>query len=191
MRTRNVIAIGAVAFALLGCVVIGTTPRTMDTTSTLVTAEATVVSVDQASRRVVLRETDGSTFEVTAGPEVRNLAQLDSGDTVRMEYFQSTTVGMADPGDSGEVSETMIAGRAPEGAKPGGVAATNTSMVVTVVNYDRDNGIATFRTPDGLTRSAIVPPELRGFAERRGPGSRVLVSMTEAVAVTIDEATDA
>lgn len=128
---------------------------------------------------------------MTAGPEVRNLAQLDSGDVVRMEYFQSTTVGMADPDDSGEVSETVVAGRAPEGTEPGAMAAANTSMVVTVVNYDENNGIATFRTPDGLTRTAIVPPELRSFAESRVPGSRVLVSLTEAVAITINESPDA
>ena len=83
------------------------------------------------------------------------------------------------------MQKTAVAARAPEGGAPGAAAATNTSMVVTVVNYDSNNGIATFRTPDGMTRQAVVPPELRAFADRRGPGSRVLVSMTEAVAVTI------
>ena len=83
------------------------------------------------------------------------------------------------------MQKAAIAGRAAEGAEPGAMAASNTSMVVTVVNYDPNNGIATFRTPDGMMRQTVVPPELRDFAERRGPGSRVLVSMTEAVAVTI------
>ena len=50
-------------------------------------------------------------------------------------------------------------------------------------------GIATFRTPDGLTRTAAVPPNLRTFARSRGPGSRVLVTMTNAVAVSVTEAT--
>jgi hypothetical protein len=81
----------------------------------------------------------------------------------------------------------VIAGRAPEGARPGGLAGATTSMVVTLVTYDGNSGLATFRTPDGITRRAVVPPNLRTFAEARGPGSRVLVSMTEAVAVTITE----
>lgn len=184
MKLRHAIAAGAVAFALLGCAEMSGSAQT-NTTSTLVTAEATVVSVDQATRHVVLKGADGATMEVAAGPEVRNLAQIKAGDTVRMDYFRATTVSMADPADTGEVQKTAVAARAPEGGAPGAAAATNTSMVVTVVNYDSNNGIATFRTPDGMTRQAVVPPELRAFADRRGPGSRVLVSMTEAVAVTI------
>lgn len=186
MKLRQTVAIGALALALLGCSEMNA-PRTANSTSTLVTAEATVVSVDQTTREVVLRGADGNTLQVKAGPEVRNLAQLETGDKVRMDFFQATTVSMADPADAGAVQTTSVAGRAPEGEKPGVMAATNTSMVVTVVNYDRNNGIATFRTPDGLTRQAVVPPSLRTFAERRGPGSRVLVSMTEAMAVTIAE----
>ncbi|MFT3975012.1 MAG: hypothetical protein QM699_16705 [Amaricoccus sp.] len=184
MKLRHAIASGLLALALAGCAEISG-PRSNNTASTMVTTEATVVSVDQATRHVVLRGEDGTTTQVAAGPEVRNLGQLKAGDTVRMDYFRATTVSMADPADTGEVQKAAIAGRAPEGGKPGAMAATNTSMVVTVVNFDSNNGIATFRTPDGMTRQAVVPPELRGFASRRGAGSRVLVSMTEAVAVTI------
>lgn len=186
MNVRHAMVAGAVSLLLLGCAGTGGSGAP-NTSSTLTSAEATVVSVDQATRHVVLRAADGSTMQVTAGPEVRNLPQLQAGDQVRMDYFQSTTVSMADPADPGTVQKTAIAGRAPEGAKPGAMAATNTSMVVTVVNYDRTTGVATFRTPDGLTRQAVVPPDLRSFADRRGTGSRVLVSLTEAVAVTIAE----
>ena len=58
----------------------------------------------------------------------------------------------------------MLAERAPEGAKPGGLAVASTSLVVTLVNYDSNSGLATFRTPDGFTRRAVVPPDLRNFA---------------------------
>ena len=64
-------------------------------------------------------------------------------------------------------------------------------MVVTLVNYDDNTGIATFRTPDGLTRMAAVPPNLRSFARSRGPGARVLVTLTNAVAVSVTEAAPA
>ena len=77
---------------------------------------------------------------------------------------------MADPTDTGEPAGAVIAARAPEGAAPGGLAAVTESMVVTVVGYDRDTGLATFRTPDGFTRRTVVPPELRNFASTKGPG---------------------
>lgn len=94
---------------------------------------------------------------------------------------------MAAPTDSGAPQTAVVAGTAPEGAKPGGAALVTRSMVVTVVSYNRDSGLAIFRTPDGLTRRAVVPPDLRSFAAQQSAGARVLVTMTEAMAVTITE----
>lgn len=185
MRTRY--AIGLIAGLLLaGCT--GLTPGTQATQETLTTATATVAAIDQTSRNVTLRDdADGSTFSVIAGPEVRNLDQVSAGDHVQIDFYQATTVSMADPADTGEPSTAVVAGRAPEGSQPGAVAAATDSFVVTVINYDNNSGLATFRTPDGFTRRAVVPPELRGFADTRGPGSRVLVTMTRAVAVSVTE----
>jgi len=179
-------AIGLIAALLVsGC---ADMQRGEATQASLVSASATVVAVDQSTRQVTLQDdADGTTFSVTAGPEVRNLPQLAAGDRVQLDYFQATTVSMADPADSGEEAAAIVAGRAPEGAKPGAAAVTTRSFVVTVVSYDADSGLATLRTPDGLTRRTTVPPVLRSFAQNRGPGSRVLVTMTEALAVTITE----
>jgi hypothetical protein len=177
----------AAALAIAGCTQ-GMRTSSEGVQETLVTASATVESVDQSSRQVVLRDNaDGTVFTVTAGPEVRNLAQLEAGDQVQVDFYRAVAASMADPADPGHVETAVLAGRAPEGARPGGLAATSTSMVVTLVDYDRNSGLATFRTPDGITRRATVPPNLRTFAEARGPGSRVLVSITDAVAVTITE----
>jgi len=95
---------------------------------------------------------------------------------------------MADPSDTGEPASAALAGRAPEGERPGGLAVTTDSMVVTVISYDSNTGLAVFRSPDGLTRQTVVPPNLRTFAASRAPGSRVLVTMTRAVAVSVTEA---
>lgn len=155
---------------------------------TVISASATVVAVDQATRDVTLTDNaDGTTFTVNAGPDIRNLPQLAAGDQVQIDYYQGTTLSMAAPSDSGEPATAVLAGRTPEGDKPGGAALVTQSMVVTVVSYDRDSGLAIFRTPDGLTRRAVVPPDLRSFAARQSAGARVLVTMTEAMAVTITE----
>jgi hypothetical protein len=185
MRTTR--AIGLVAALLLaGCAGLGT-QRTA-TQESLITATATVESVDQAARQVFLRDdADGTSFSVVAGPEVRNLAQLEAGDQVQIDYYSATTVAMASPSDTGEPASAVLAGRAPEGAKPGGLAVATSSLVVTLVNYDRNSGLASFRTPDGFTRRAVVPPNLRNFASSLTPGARVAVTMTDAVAVSIAE----
>jgi hypothetical protein len=179
----------AAALLLAGCAEMGIGTQQTASEETLLTASATVTAVDQASRRVTLTDNaGGGTFTVTAGPEVRNLPQLAAGDQVTVDYYQATTLSMADPSDPGEPVAGVVAGRAPEGATPGGAVAATESLVVTVESYDPDSGLAIFRTPDGFTRRAVVPPDLRSFAAQQGPGARVLVTMTEALAVTITEA---
>ncbi|MFO1144469.1 MAG: hypothetical protein U1E59_19265 [Amaricoccus sp.] len=179
----------AAALLLAGCAEMGIGVSKPATQESLSTASATVEKIDQKTRDVTLRDTaDGTVFTVTAGPEVRNLEQVKAGDHVNIQFYQATTVSMADPADAGGKATLAVAGRAPEGTKPGAAAAVTDSMVVTVVSYDRNSGLAIFRTPDGITRQAVVPPNLRTFAESRGPGSRVLVTMTRAVAVSVTEA---
>lgn len=62
-------------------------PRQPQTTESLTTATAVVESVDQKTREVSLRDSaTGQQFSVVAGPEVRNLAQVEAGDTVRLDF---------------------------------------------------------------------------------------------------------
>jgi hypothetical protein len=179
-------AIAALAAALLAAC----TTQPTATQQTLLTATATVDSVDMSSRQVRLTDNaGGGSFTVTAGPEVRNLDQLAAGDQVQVDYYDSVTLSMADPADPGLPETSVLAGRAPEGALPGGLAAASTSLVVEVVSYDPATGVARFRTPDGAMRQTTVAPELRAFASQRQPGDRVLVTLTEAMAVTITETT--
>ena len=63
---------------------------------------------------------DGTSFVVTAGPEVRNLDQVAAGDQVNVDFYRAVTASMADPADTGEPVTAVVAGRAPEGALPGG-----------------------------------------------------------------------
>jgi hypothetical protein len=155
------------------------------TSESLVTATATVESVDQSTRKVRLRNSDGTSLTVTAGPEVVNLPQLAVGDVVTIDYYEAVTLAMADAGESGDVSATVGGVAAPEGDKPGGAAVVSTTIVVRVVSYDEVTHLATFVTPSGATERATVSPDMRAFAAARKPGDLVSVTLTEAVAVTI------
>ena len=186
--TRYAVGLAA-ALMLAGCAEMGVGQRETATEETLLTATATVSAVDQTTRQVTLTDNaGGGTFTVVAGPEVRNLPQIAAGDQVTVDYYQATTLSMADPADPGDPVAGVVAGRAPEGSRPAAGAVVSESMVVTVESYDPDSGLAIFRTPDNFTRRAVVPPELRSFAAQQGPGARVMVTFTEALAVTITEA---
>ena len=43
---------------------------------------AVIIAIDAHTRDVTLKRSDGSIFNITCGPEVRNFAQLALGDTV-------------------------------------------------------------------------------------------------------------
>jgi uncharacterized lipoprotein YajG len=61
---------------------------------------AVVESVNQRTREVVLRGQDGDRVSMTAGPEVRNLAQLRRGDRVVVTYGEALAVEMASGPDA-------------------------------------------------------------------------------------------
>ena len=50
---------------------------------------ATIVAVDQELRIVIVRGPEGDLTTIEAGPEVRNLAQVEVGDTIRVVYEQA------------------------------------------------------------------------------------------------------
>lgn len=184
---RLTAAIGLMALCLAtACAGVAQRPAEQ---ATLVTSTATVEAVDASTRSLRLRDaTDGAVFTVTAGPEVRNFAQIEPGDQVEIDFFESTVLEIADPADSGEPLTVVAGGRAPEGDRPGAAAVVSTSVVVEVISYDADTGFATFRLPDGTVRRTTIGPDLRAFAAARRPGDRVLVTITDAVAVEVTPA---
>lgn len=176
----------AVGLVVGGCSSRAEGPETAERESAVV-ARAAVESVDQETRQVLLRTEDGRLLSFVAGPEVRNLGQVESGDVVRVEYYQAVAVEMAQPGDSEVPMTVEAAGRAAEGEKPGAFAATATDFVVEVVSYDPDTALALVLMPDGEERVLKVAPEMRDFAAAREPGDRVRVTVTQAVAIGIEE----
>jgi hypothetical protein len=154
-----------------------------------VTDTAQVRGVDQNTRQVLIRTEDGEEFTIVAGPEVRNLPQLQIGDTIKVTYYQAVAVNLTDPSDTTQPSATTVIGRAPEGAKPGMAAASTVNAVVEFVSYDPGTHVATYLAADGSPQSVVVHPEMRDFAAGLKPGDKVNATITNAVAVAIEERT--
>ncbi len=184
MRMKAMIG-GMAMLALAGCASMGAGPAPRES-ATLLTATATVESVDMTTREVALRSPEGELLTITAGPEVRNLAQLEVGDQVEFDYFESVVVGMAESSDP-VASSAVIAARAPEGERPGAMAVVASDFVVEFISYNPNTAQATIVTPSGETRRITVQPEFRQFATTRRTGDRISVAITEAVAVLINE----
>jgi Cu/Ag efflux protein CusF len=100
-------------------------------------AIATVVAIDQKTRKVTLRGDSGNEWTFTAGPEVRNLAQVQRGDQVLVQYYEGFAVALA-PKGSGvrEREDRLDIARAKQGEKPAGEITSSVDVVATVQAVD-------------------------------------------------------
>ncbi len=107
---------------------------------------ATVQEVNQETRQVTLRAPDGSLSTFIAGDEVRNLAQVEAGDVVLVEYYQGLAVAL-EPGGSGirERMESVELQRAEPGEKPGASLTTTIDVIARVEAVDSAARTVTLR----------------------------------------------
>lgn len=153
-----------------------------------VKVSAVVQTVDMESRQILLRTDDGVSTTIVAGPEVKNLAQLDPGDRVIAVYNESIAVQMAPPGAEPSSEVEAVEVLAEPGAKPGIAAGSFERSVVTFKSYDPATKIAVVETGDGWLHSVYVRrPEVQGFASNLKKGDRVKVVIERAIAVGVTE----
>jgi len=177
------------ALGLLGaCVSEGVTANEPVKVVETVEASATVQTVDKETREILLTDNmSGESFVVTAGEEVKNFDQIDSGDQVKIAYSLGRAARMALPGQAGATTTTVI-GAAEPGAKPGVAIGEVTTMVLEFVAYDAGTTQATIIDPEGVQRTVTVEtPEGQEFASKLKKGDKVEVTFTEALAIVVEE----
>jgi hypothetical protein len=153
-------------------------------------AIATVESVDQQTRRVVLRGAGGNVFEVHAGPAVENLARVKSGDRVVVRYIEALAASLAKSGQGGGGTATEQGGisrHAPEGSRPTGTVGNQIRSTVTIDAVDRALHAVTFTGPGNRARTiAVRDPEMQRFVDTLRVGDRVDLVYTESLAVAVE-----
>jgi hypothetical protein len=152
----------------------------------VVSVAATVVAVDQKKRVVKLRDSEGKDFDITVGPEVKNLAQVKKGDSVVATYYESMAITVRKPGEV-EPGAAIgdVVGRADPGEKPAGAAATQTTIVATVVGLNKGKGTVTVKGPGG--KVVTVPARDPKRLEHVKVGDLLEVVYTEAVAISVEK----
>ena len=103
-----------------------------------ITATAIVQAVDQKNRLLTLKSEDGQVFTIKVGDEVRNLAQVRAGDTVKATYHQALAVSLDTVQGTGVNQRVVTVGasRAPAGAMPAGAVEEKVEMVGTILAVD-------------------------------------------------------
>lgn len=200
MRTRTWIGLGATLLVgvLAGCmheappppkpVAIAAVDEKPGAVSeeAVVSVAAQVVSVDQKTRVVTLKNADGEVFEVEVSDEVKNLKQVKKGDHVVVTYYESVALTLRKPGEAKPGVETTGAvGTAKPGEKPAGVVGHQTTVVATVVGLNKKKGTITLKGPRGkvVTITAREPRRL----EPVKVGDLIEAVYTEAIAVSVEK----
>ena len=161
-----------------------TTQATRQSSESIV---GTIREIDRENRRFVLR-IDGQVLTLRANEGVINFDQLEVGDRVRVEYFESTAVSLASPDDVAAPSGQAVTLLPPEGARPGVLNLGTVTTTAEVVSYDQREHVALLRFASGATEFVAVPPEMRAFAAARQPGDRVVITYDVASAITVEPA---
>lgn len=149
---------------------------------------ATIESINRDERLVELRSGDDVTT-VQVPDEVRNFDQMKVGDEVVISYYQGIAAQFKKKGESKTVGQVNMAhdiDRAPQGARPAGVAANAVTTTVVIEAVDRPNNAVTFTGPSGMMRTVQVKdPDAQQFIGTLKKGDEVEVTYTEALAVAV------
>jgi hypothetical protein len=128
--------------------------------------DADVIAVDQATRKVTLKSSDGQTTIVTAGPEIKNLAQVKAGDKVRTQYSQALTLVLKKGGGMRSKTESSDSSAAAPGQKPAAAVMREVHFVADITQLDAKTGAVTLKGPEGRTLDVKLkdPSVLEGYA---------------------------
>lgn len=173
-----------------GCVSIPGANAQSAMVSNMSEVTATVESIDQTTRTVLLSGPHGGLLSLEAGPEVKNLAQVKPGDRVVIRYKEALAAKIV-PASGTAPSVEAGAGQAtaPLGHKPAGVAANMIRARVTIISVDPKRNEVSFVGPSRVERTAYVKaPEMQRLLRSLKPGDQVEVTYTEAVAISVQPA---
>jgi hypothetical protein len=150
-------------------------------------SKATVESIDMAKRQVLLRADDGSLQTVTAGPEVRNLAQVKTGDHVLIRIRLGVVAQMASANPSAPpAAQAGVVGRAPEGDRPAGLVGDAMRIRVTFNAYDPKTKQVQFTLPNGERKSMVLRTKtMQDFAAGLKSGDLVDVTFLRSLAIAV------
>ena len=147
---------------------------------------AVVEAINHETREVRLRRSDGEIIEFVASEEARNLGQVTVGDVVNAEYIHSVSIDVvANEGYEPEAGQMQAMARTEEGEMPG-VAAINTQVATaTVEEINIEANTFKLKGVDGTINeyTARNPENLK----RAKVGDLVIMTVTDAVAITVEE----
>ncbi|WP_168788427.1 hypothetical protein [Paraburkholderia aromaticivorans] len=188
-NSKLIVAVALVSLATTGFaqtepqVAVNSAPGKVSMTGTVKT-RSTVVGIEPATRTVLLKDAKGKVVQLVVSEEARNFDQLKIGDVVTAEYSQAVTVTLRKGGAPLAVNESHTLERAPLGAKPGGTASREMTIMANVTAVNHQTGAMTLKGPQGNSVDLVVqdPDQLKLIKK----GDQMEVLYNEAVAISVE-----
>jgi len=146
-------------------------------------AEATVQSVDETSRQIILKYKDGTSTTNIAGPEIVNFDRIKAGDLVKATIGEETGIFLVKNGPLPDTSTGVLIQGAPKGANPAGVMVTTIDMTARVIMADRSYRMLTLKYANGQVKTFKVP--LPFTLEHVAVGDAVVMRATQTIALKL------
>jgi hypothetical protein len=152
----------------------------------IVQVSAQVVGIDRNTRTVTLKGPEGKTMDFVAGPEVRNFDQIRTGDMVVARYAQALSLELRKTTGSRDLAVTGLSASAAPGERPAAAVAGQVTAVADVIALDPANMVITLKGPRGrIVDLHVKNPDHFKVVKQ---GDQVLVTYTEAVALSVEPA---
>jgi hypothetical protein len=152
----------------------------------LVTATATVQSIDLDKRELTLKGEGGHPVTLTVDPRVKRLNEIKPGDTVTAEYYASAASEFRPPREDERAKPLVLLEEAVKVVKegdPAGIAVRKYRVVATVEGVDRASSSLTLKGPQGKYHTVRVK-DANKLTELR-LGDSIVVDYTEALAIEV------
>ena len=147
---------------------------------------AIVEAIDHETRVVTVRKPDGEAITFTASADARNLDQVTVGDMLVAEYMETVSIEvMENEGFEPDVIEASAMARTEKGQMPGIAAMDATVVIATVEEINLEKNTFKLKGPDGEVDEYVArnPENLK----RSAVGDLVVITVTEAIAITVEE----
>jgi len=145
-----------------------------------------VISIDTATRTVVVEGELGRQVSIVAPKDAPNFDQITVGDPVAATYVEAIALAIAPVADAEPgVSETAAVSGAPPGATPGVAMAEQIELRAIVKAVDPKTRRVTLDVPGGGERNLKVGEGIN--LENVKTGEQVSVTLTRALAISIDK----
>ena len=145
------------------------------------TVTATVEAIEQSTRQLTVKTTEGK-YEVLYAPEeLKRFAAVKVGEQITVTYYENLILRLKQPGDK-DVN-TRLMGVTP-GEKPGGTVSHQRTITATITEIDPKIPSITFTGPHDWTYTSRV--EDKAALAKVKVGDKVDITWTEAMILSLD-----